>query len=297
MSDTTVGRAQFIQNILVATDFTPASETALQYALAIATGCNATIHLVHVIKSSPYETMTDQVSPSKFEQLESAATDDLENEQRDLRFVRHQVYMGYGAPHEVVDQLIREHHIDLVVVGTHGFEGFKRVVAGSGAEQIFRSTLCPVLTVRANVSAAGLKNGLSRILFPTDLLSDASRALAYARSIANRHKARLTLLYVMSGVTPLLPEETAWFEKPFLKRLGDLVIQSGVVQPDQVDCRIAYGDNAADAILATAREMCADLIVLSVRPEQPWTTRLPHKAYHIVAEASCPVLTVREEAL
>lgn len=282
-----------IHNILVATDFSPASEKALQYGLAIRTGSDATIHLVHIIPKSLDEVLTDQTSP-KLDQLQAAAKERLLREQEELASVPNQVYVQNGVPYQLLDELIEERQIDLAIVGTRGVEGFKRLLVGSVAEQIFRSTLCPVLTIGPDAAAPDVKSDLKSILFPADLLFDESRALAYATLIANRTKGQLTLLHVMAGVTPPLPNETVWFEKPYLRKLRNLVTRTGVVHPDHVNYRLAYGEDAADTILATAGEMRADLIVLSVRPEEPWTTRLPHKAYRIVAQAWCPVLTVRE---
>jgi nucleotide-binding universal stress UspA family protein len=57
---------------------------------------------------------------------------------------------------------------------------------------------------------------------------------------------------------------------------------------------IEYFDPAPDVILRVALALPANLIVLSVRPEQGWATRLPDKAYRIVAESLCPVLSARE---
>jgi nucleotide-binding universal stress UspA family protein len=282
-----------IHNILVATDFSPASEKALQYGLTIGTAFNATIHLAHVIPKSLDEVLTDQTSP-KLDELEAAAKERLLKEQAELASVPNQVYVQNGVPYELLDQLIQERKIDLAIVGAHGVEGFKRFLRGSIAEQIFRTTSCPVLTIGPDASVPNVKSDLKSILFAADLLFDESRALVYAALIANRTKGQLSLLHVMAGVTPPQPNETVSFEKPYLRKLRNLLTQPGVVHPDHVNYRLAYGEDTADAILAAAGEIRADLIVLSVHPEEPWTTHLPDKAYRVVAQAWCPVLTVRE---
>jgi len=49
--------------------------------------------------------------------------------------------------------MIREHAVEVVVVGTHGRRGFRRLLMGSVAEALFRNSPCPVLTVGPHVSA------------------------------------------------------------------------------------------------------------------------------------------------
>ena len=190
------------QNILVATDFSPTSEKALQYALGIATRYNSKIHLVHAIEPTAYEFLAPESQLPAYEQLRLAADEQLQKEASGLGDVRHQVYLQTGAACETVEALVRQNHVDLVVVGTHGAKGFEKIVLGSTAEEIFRSVTCPVLTVGPNAPAIDLTAGLNCILFPTDLASDESSALAHAISLAREHKAHLTLLHVMSGVKP-----------------------------------------------------------------------------------------------
>jgi nucleotide-binding universal stress UspA family protein len=283
-----------LQNILVATDFSSTSEKAFQYAHAIATRYDSKIHLVHVIEPAAYEFLAPESMPPAYEQLRRAAEEQLQEEASGLEDVRHQVHLQTGAAWETVKALVQQEHIDLVVMGAHGVKGLEKIVLGSTAEEIFRSVTCPVLTVGPNAPTIDLTAGLNCILFPTDLVSDESDALAHAISLAGKHNAHLTLLHVISGVKPPMPGEAEWFEKPYVSRLRRLIPRdANLVYPPE--CRISYGETAADAILQVARELSADLIVLSVRPEEPWATRLPDKAYRIVAESMCPVLTVREK--
>jgi nucleotide-binding universal stress UspA family protein len=281
-----------LQNILVATDFSSTSEKALQYAVAIATRYHSNIHLVHVIEPTAVEFLAPEAMSQAYEQLHHAAEEQLKEQTRELRDVRHQTHLISGAASEVVEALVRQNHIDLVVVGTRGAKGLEKLVLGSTAEEIFRIATCPVLTVGPNVPLVDLAAGLNRILFPTDLASDESVALAHAISLAKRHNAHLMLLHIMAGVQPPAPGEAEGFEKPYVNRLLRL-IRNDAGLPYPPDCRIAYGQAAADAILRVARELSADLIVLSVRPEEPWATRLPDRAYRIVATSPCPVLTIR----
>ena len=282
-----------LRNILVATDFSATSEKALQYAKAIASRYDSKIHLVHVIQPTPVDLLAPEAMSEADEQMHRAAEEQMEKQAGKLRNVRHQVHLSNGAACEVVEDLVRENRIDLVVAGTHGAKGFEKLVLGSTAEQIFRSATCPVLTVGPNAPVIDLAAGLNCILFPTDLMSDESGALAHAISLARRPQAYLMLLHVMVRVQPPLPGEAEQYERPYVNRLRRL-LPSNAALPYPAIYRIEYASAAPDAILQVARELTAGLIVLSVRPEEAWATRLPDRAYRIVAEAPCPVLTVRE---
>jgi nucleotide-binding universal stress UspA family protein len=48
----------------------------------------------------------------------------------------------------------QEHAPDLIVVGTHGRRGLRRLVMGSVAEHVVRAAPCPVMTVRGDEQQA-----------------------------------------------------------------------------------------------------------------------------------------------
>jgi len=283
-----------LQNILVATDFSSTSEKALRYAMALANRYHSRIHLAHMIQPAAIALAPPDTTSCTYEQVHQAAARSLKEEARQLGGLRHKTYLMNGTASELVESLVLKNHIDLVIVGTHGAKGFEKFVLGSTAEEIFRNATCPVLTVGPNAPVLDSGRGLKCILFPTDLESDESEALAHAISLAERYSARLLLLHVMFGMQPPPADEIHFFEERYLHRLSRL-IPDGVQLPHPAECRVEYLEPAPDAILRVAAEEAADLIVLSVRPKEAWATRLPDKASRIVARALCPVLTVREK--
>src|SRR5207244_7706673 len=86
---------------------------------------------------------------------------------------------------------------------TRGRHGLKKLVLGSGAEQIFRQADCPVLTVGPNVEVpAGDAAAFRHIVFATDFSAGSLHALPYALSLAEENEATLTFLHVMAMVLP-----------------------------------------------------------------------------------------------
>jgi len=53
-----------------------------------------------------------------------------------------------GDPFDEIIRYSKEHSIDMIVMGTHGYTGFKHIFMGSVAEKVVRYSLVPVLTVK-----------------------------------------------------------------------------------------------------------------------------------------------------
>ena len=160
---------------------------------------------------------------------------------------------------------------------------------GSIAENIFRHAPCPVLTVGPNVS--GEPEAIvdtHTILFPTDFSPESMAAVPYAISLAQEHQARLYLLHVGSDSDEDIPEAAT---KTALQNL----IPPGTEFMCEPKVLVEYGD-PAQKILELAEELAMDSIVPGVKPtpRHPGASHLAMAtAYKVVAEACCPVLTVR----
>lgn len=284
-----------LKNILFATDFSPISEAAFQYAEAISRRFGSKLHAIHVVPPDAYKFVpggAGEVPWDLDEQQTKQEMTHLENRMRDLP---HAANIMRGGVTDVIRTMITESNADMLVVGTHGRKGLGRLLLGSVAESVFRQSSCPVLTVGPKVvSDAPKEITFNRVLFATDF-SDASLAGApYAFALAHEFQARLTLMNAAS--LPLEPMESpqvimADREKKLRKLL-----------PADTDlwCRpefiVKFGD-VAQNILNVAKEQQADLIVLGVKGAGGAIGMATHVAdaiaHEVVSHAKCPVLTVR----
>jgi nucleotide-binding universal stress UspA family protein len=135
------------KRILCPLDFSENSQIALGYASILAGESGAKLFLVHVDDSQvPYDAgFAAYVAPPNntdalMEQL-VAIKPTLDN----VAF-EHQLLLGHPA--DAIVDFAKEHHIDLIVMGTHGRTGVARLVMGSIAEAVVRRAECPVLTVK-----------------------------------------------------------------------------------------------------------------------------------------------------
>lgn len=143
-----------IKQILYATDLSPLSKVALDYAVYLAGKLGAELHVVHVVDDSYRYWLTMEVATvpagPPVEELISAAQTQMGE------FLAHKVPAGVttiqrvirGQPFVEIIRYAREHHMDMIVMGTHGRTGLTHVLMGSVAEKVVRKSACPVLTVR-----------------------------------------------------------------------------------------------------------------------------------------------------
>lgn len=283
-----------LNNILFTTDFSASSLAALPYAVAVARRYGAKIFLGHAVQPHPYPLVSGETITFLDELVQGAQKEIAELAQAELlKGIEHEALLGHGEIMWVLERFIREHHIDLVITGTHGRRGFRRFFLGSVAEEIFRTSPCPVLTVGPHVSPHAPESlSLHQVLYPTRLSEESSPAARYALSFALEYGARLTVLHVMNDVV----QGPAWRSAKACYDQMQAQIPPEVKPWCEVDCHVATGD-PAEMILNIAGERKADLIVLGVkRAPAPATHRMGNLAYRVVTEAACPVLTIRGDS-
>jgi nucleotide-binding universal stress UspA family protein len=142
-----------LKTILHPTDFSPQSEHAFHLACSLARDHGGRLLLLHVAPGR-------EVVMGEFG-MPPPATDETEAVKRRLQQIRPR---GPALPIErmvvqgdPVDQILaaaRESQCDLIVMGTHGRTGLRRLLMGSVAEQVTRNAACPVLTVKSDVAEA-----------------------------------------------------------------------------------------------------------------------------------------------
>jgi nucleotide-binding universal stress UspA family protein len=149
------------KNILVAIDGSSTSNRGFKQALKLAKEQGATLHVLHVIDETPVITgydgagyMTQSVIEQFSEGLRKDGTRILakaeaaaEKEGQQVRTVLLDAH-GTGVAHCILAQA-RKAKADLIVLGTHGRRGLRRLVMGSDAEAVVREATVPVLLVRA----------------------------------------------------------------------------------------------------------------------------------------------------
>ncbi|MFY2566126.1 universal stress protein [Achromobacter ruhlandii] len=145
------------QRILVPVDGSPTSERGLQEAIRLALLTHASLRLIHVIDEMSFMLGIDAYGYAAGELLDLLRKDGTEILQQASATVRAQGVPVDSVLYENLDKTVQQRIVaeaemwkaDLIVIGTHGRRGVRRLVLGSSAEGVLRTSPVPVLLVRA----------------------------------------------------------------------------------------------------------------------------------------------------
>ena len=294
------------KQIICPVDFSESSVRAFAHAAAIARWYDAQLTALHVVPT--FETIqvlgdlgypVRVVTPTPREQV-------LEEMTRTLNLAavspRATPIAEAGDPQTtVIDQALSK-KADLIVMGTHGRRGFKRLLLGSVTEAVLREAPCPVLTVPPH-APAGVSQTVTfkRILCPIDFSPSALQALGFALDLARQADGRVTLLHVVEWLAEEEPRASAHFNVPEYRRymvedgqerLRNLVFEESRAWVE-IDDVVVFGRTYRE-ILRAAESKPADLIVMGAQGRGAIGLALfGSTTQQVVRGAMCPVLTVR----
>lgn len=137
------------EHILLPTDGSAEMDAVVEHALSLAEHHGADVHALYVLDTAsmgtlPMDTSADAVA-SMLEDEGETALDAIESRAGDVPVTRQ---ITDGSPSRQIVQYATAHDIDVIVMGTHGRGGIDRLLLGSVAEHVVRTSPIPVLTVR-----------------------------------------------------------------------------------------------------------------------------------------------------
>ncbi len=282
------------KRILVPTDFSESADRALESARALATQMGGTIVLLHAVQP-PYA-----VYPQEAVSLAALSDAWLREARRALQPLatrarrggqRVKVELRYGAPWSCILDVAKSLSADAIVIGASGHSRFARLLLGSTADKVVRSSPVPVLVVHDQV----LKR-IRRVLAPVDLGEGSSWALRVAGLLAGRGASVEALLVVPRSVGetdvvpfPVVPmpplEESEAALDQFLERHS----------LERVKGRVIMAMDPASGILEHAHGRKLDLIVIATHGRRGLDRALLGSvAEKVIRHAEAPVLVVPE---
>jgi len=145
------------RKILFPTDFSHLSDAALEHATALARDTGASLLIVHVeeppLAYGGGEMYYGVAEPDQAEvrRMTEAVKPSDPSVQYEHRLVN-------GSPADEIVRVAEEEHVDMIVIGTHGRTGLKRLLMGSTAEAVMRKAKCPVFVFKVPEHAAAGKS-------------------------------------------------------------------------------------------------------------------------------------------
>jgi len=141
-----------LKTILVPHDFSLPSRKAFKYAYRLAKDFGSPLILLHVLEPVSSRNVIKLPGASAFSEKE------LMRAEKNLRVLVSSVEVGglketrstlrTGIPSHEIVEAAKDFDVDLIVVATHGYTGWKHFCIGSTAERVVRAAPCPVMVVR-----------------------------------------------------------------------------------------------------------------------------------------------------
>ena len=309
-------KAVAFRRVLIATDLSDASRGAETWGFAFAQHYQSETYLVHAVAPETLEVAAMDRFPAHCDRSWAPAEQRLETLAYDLRLkqvVTH-IRMQRQPAVELISWVVDNENIDLLILGTHGRGGLKKLALGSVAEELSRLVPCPVLTIGPHVPPVDAQNlTFAHILFATDFGRAAQQSLRYALALAEEHSALLTILHTIPPMPLAQNIPTAYCPAYFAaeevvkwqaeQREESIKKIKSLVPPD-LRCNVktehvVMTGFLPESIVDVARQRNVDLIVMGAHTDTAkMAAHDPGTVLHsVIAHAHCPVLTVTRAPL
>ena len=288
------------RTILCAVDFSGHSRRALQYAAAIAAQFAGRLTAITV--NDPLLATAARAASTPESLAKQTRAELADFVERSLRGSMSKptpvdLVTAEGDPAAEILRAATRRRADLIVIGTEGLSGVRRLFFGSTAAKVLEHATRPVLTVpRRRIRAASVQPLVSRVIAPVDCgkrwQNDAARAAAIARAF----DADLLLACVVPRlhrpgwlrVRGGTDRERLAAARAALQRAARR--SSSAVPVRRLRTVVVLGDPATEIARLTRHQ--ASLVVMSLRGRpQRWGGR-GSTAYHVVTQSSAPVLVL-----
>ena len=291
-------------NILVGIDFSEHSRNAAREACFIARSHGAALHVAHIIPSNIAEGQ-DALSQASRDLTASLCGDSLKSFVEEVcpegSVCRTHFHTRVGHPFFGLRDLVGDHQIDLIVLGSRGMSSEEHQT-GMVASKSARKMPIPVLLVRRVQD-----HPFEKVVACVDFSGASSEAMDHAASIAAANGAKLEVLHVhyppwmlpTHVLYDLQTSESLEFREDYVCGLqGQLEAfvshLAGHFPGLSVTPRLIEHMNAAYGIMGHLRESAADLAVVASRGHTPMRDFfLGTTAERVVHQSHCSVLTVR----
>jgi nucleotide-binding universal stress UspA family protein len=273
-----------MKTILVPTDFSENARHALSYAVEIARRKKAEILLLHTYQV-PYD--FEIQLPGIIEEMEKKSAVELSAEKARIESTLQAAGTGvrtFSTMGDVVEatlELAEAEKVDMIVMGTQGASGLKRVFIGSNTASLINKATCPVLAVPASTPIASI----DKIAYSTDYRQEDIGTIEKVVSLAAMFDATVSILHVnesdsftedlrFRGYRDLIKEKIPYAKLSFHKLLADSVYE-GVEN---------FIKTEHPSILVTAtyrRSLLSSILEPSVTKRMAYYTEVPLLAVNV----------------
>ena len=296
-----------VKHILHPTDLSLAAKPAFEESLALARKFGATLHVLHVAPTFGDDPVRNAFKAAVNEDdFYQAVRNEMEERMDAILEVHHteglsvqKVYERGSTPSDTIIEYASAHNIDVIVMGTNGYKGLRRLVLGSVTANVAREAPCHVITVRNVTGVIDKEEPFDRILVPVDLEESSKVQLAHAASLAKELDASMRVVHVIEpfpfptwAMSSEMLNDLIPSHMDHVKERLDELVQEVVASGTEVETVVDEG-KAAACIVKQSEDYAADLIVMTPR-STGWMERVPlgSVAERVMASADHPVFLI-----
>jgi len=274
------------QRLLCLVDLSPMSPAVLSWARLLAEAYRAQVEVFHAWWAPKLAAAEESGQPALSFEAFGVEIEGRLNALAQAAFspdVKYHPRLVEGHPVQMVLQCMAQHPPDLMVLGSHGYDGHVRVMLGSVAENVLRTAPCPILIVKGAPLPREV-HALHSMLCAVDLGDFSRRCVLAAGELAKRLESELHVVYVAAPEVPMEQARSA-----LSSWIPDAVRSCGRVRD------VVLQGDPAERIVTHARSMQADLVALAAehRPFLEFTT-LGRTTERAVRFSPCSVLVIPE---
>lgn len=285
------------KTILFPVDFSDRCRGAARYVEAFAGRFNSRLILLHVLETTigqPGDLDFGGLAASlQWEDRTARAQELLDNFlKEELAILSPERRLETGDPARTIVRVAGAEKVDLIMLPTHGYGGFRRFILGSVTAKVLHDANCPVWTGVHMENAPPLEQiTIRKVLAALDLTQRCQAVLEAAAQLADEYGAELVLIHAVPG-SDAIPERILDSElrrhllAQAREQLASLAAKIGAKATVCAD-----SGEVARVVDRCAKEQAADLVVIG-RGHHSGLGRLRTHAYAIIRESPCPVLSI-----
>jgi len=286
-----------IKHILFPFDFSERCSGAVPFVESLASRYCANVTLLAAVQPFYNAAMGDPTGETvliKAGELLQGLTEELEHSLT-TKFLGLSVarVAELGDPSQVIVDFAHANGVDLIMMPTHGYGPFRRLLLGSVTARVLHDAKCVVWTA-AHVADPPCHDHLvfETALCAVDGSADSVSLLKWAGEFSKDAGATLRLVHVIPGMEgPLTSQMNAEFERKMCEqaseKIEDLKEAAGLDAPISI-----VSGNVADAVRREALQYQSDLVIIGRATRNEKFGRLRTQSHDIIRRSPCPVLSV-----
>lgn len=272
-----------MSNIIAAVDFSDCSINALEHAVSIANKGILDLHLVWVNNPSITKTTIYSDTASELiEEIKKQFARLIEKYKPQLPESNIDYVIREGKVYREILDEAREMESLCIVMGTHGSSGFEQFWIGSNANRLISISHCPVISLRAGISA---KHHLERIVMPIDSTIDTRQKVPFTAYLARLFDAEIYVVSIYASKYKAIQRRVDEYTDQVIEYLEE----EGI--PYKRDTLVV--DNLTTSTIEYAKKVRANLISIMTEQEtSPFNLLIGPYAQQMVNNSPFPVLSI-----